>query len=117
MKQEQTPQPGRFGFELELPNSPQQDTGDSPAAHAIRITIDLLQATTTNDNDRLQNIADQLHPRALRKLASWLEFLHRSGAGVQLEFDSRSAEIAPHQMQDAAARLKEMARGRPQPTR
>ena len=115
-----TPRPS-FGFELELPPPPGIPPEENPAVKVpektIAKTVEILNATTNGSDQELDEAVTRLHPRAARKLAEWLELMHRNGAGVSLEFDGQQAKISPEEMPRAAARLRNAApkRTRAQP--
>ena len=109
--------PRSFGFELELPQPPGIPPEENPAGKVMQKTIKILNATTNGSDQELDEAVIQIHPRAARKLAEWLELMRRNGAGVSLEFDGEQAEISPEEMPRAASRLRNAAprRTRTQP--
>ena len=111
---QQTPRPS-FGFELELPQLPGIPPEENPAVKAVEKMMEILNATTNGSDQELNEVLTQLHPRAARKLAEWLELMQRNGAGVSLESGSQQAKISPEEMPRAAARLRSAAPKRTQP--
>ena len=107
-----TPRPS-FGFELELSPPPGIPPEENPAVKVpektIAKTVEILNATTNGSGQELDEAVTRLHPRAARKLAEWLELMHRNGAGVSLKFDGQQAKISPEEMPRAAARLRNAA--------
>ena len=110
----ETPRPS-FGFELELPQLPGIPPEENPAVKVIEKTVEILNAATNGSDQELDEAVTRLHPRATRKLAEWLEFMHRNGAGVSLESGGQQAKISPEEMPRAAARLRSAAPKRTQP--
>ena len=109
----ETPRPS-FGFELELPQLPgippeENPPEENPAGKALEKMMEILNATNNGSDQELNEALTQLHPRAARKLAEWLELMRRNGAGVSLESGGQQAKISPEEMPRAAARLQSAA--------
>ena len=81
---------------------------------ALEKMVELLNATTNGSDQELYEAVTRLHPRAARKLAEWLEFMQRNGAGVSLESGGQQVKISPEEMPRAAARLRNAAPKRTQ---
>ena len=113
----ETPRPS-FGFELELSPPPGIPPEENPAVKVpektIAKTVEILNAATNGSDQELYEAVARLHPRAARKLAEWLEFMHRNGAGVSLESGGQQVKISPEEMPRAAARLRNAAPKRTQ---
>ena len=103
-----TPRPS-FGFELELPQLPGIPPEENPAGKALEKMMEILNAANNGSDQELNEALTQLHPRAARKLAEWLELMRRNGAGVSLESGGQQAKISPEEMPRAAARLQSAA--------
>ena len=119
----ETPRPS-FGFELELSPPPGIPPEENPAVKVpektIAKTVEILNAATNGSDQELYEAVARLHPRAARKLAEWLEFMHRNGSEVSLESGGmesggQQVKISPKEMPRAAARLRNAAPKRTQP--
>ena len=102
---------GSFGFEFEVPAN---DTDDdlfpesSPSAEALDRLLTLLEITANGDDDALAEVVDEIHPRAVRKVADMLDFTAREQAWCGLSFSDRSFRFRDHQqLESAAARVRE----------
>ena len=104
-------------MELSPPPSipPEKNPAVKVPEKTIAKTVEILNAATNGSDQELDEAVTRLHPRATRKLAEWLEFMHRNGAGVSLESGGQQAKISPEEMPRAAARLRNAAPKRTQP--
>lgn len=78
---------GSFGFEIELPTL-QGDFFDGAvnSGTAIEIIKELLLVSAKGSDDDISDIVEQIHPRAVRKVADFLSTIHKRGAWCGLEF-------------------------------
>ena len=81
-------------LETPLPGIPPEE---NPAGKVLEKTVEILNATTNGSDQELDEAVTQLHPRAARKLAEWLEF------------DGQQTKISPEEMPRAASRLRNAA--------
>ena len=84
---------GSFGFELEVPSA---ETGpatverkDSQAERAVKKVQDLFALSTSGSDSDLSEIADEIHPRAVKKVVELLELMKRHDARLAIVFDGR----------------------------
>ena len=101
---------GSFGFELELPSLRQESTGkedpNSYVKEAVQMIQDLLILSTEGSDDDLSKVADDMHPRAVRKLGEFLELVRINEARFGLDFRNRKFRIsANNQLDDTIKRL------------
>ncbi len=101
---------GSFGFEMELPSlEPQSDRRegtDSYVDDAVQRIQDLLILSTEGSDDDLSAVADDMHPRAVRKVGEFLELLKLNEARCGLAFKSkRFLFTADNQLDDSIKRL------------
>lgn len=78
---------GSFGFEYELP----LDSGDLFADHggadaAVESFKTLLKVSVHGSDDEISDVVEEIHPRAVRKVADFLQVLSQNSAWCGLEF-------------------------------
>ena len=101
---------GSFGFEIELmpdtvPEGHLRPT-ESIAERAVGMIQDLLQGTLDGTNEDLAELAGRLHPRAVRKVAEFVEILKNNGAQVTIGLNSREVALrTPREVEQATRRL------------
>ena len=101
---------GSFGFELELPSLRQESAGregpDLYVKEAVQKIQDLLILSTKGSDDDLSEMADDMHPRAVRKVGEFLELVRVNEARFGLDFRNRKFRIsADNQLDDTIKRL------------
>ena len=78
---------GSFGFEMELPLDHQDLFFDRvESGGAMEIFKNLLRVSALGSDDEISDIVEEIHPRAVRKVADFLNVLSQSGAWCGLEF-------------------------------
>lgn len=77
---------GSFGFEIELPASNDLFGEYTRADEAIESFRELLRVSAEGTDDDIADIVQEIHPRAVRKVADFLDLLHRNNAWCGLEF-------------------------------
>ena len=102
---------GSFGFEIELmPDTVPEGRLRPPvsiAERAVAMIQDLLQGTLDRADDELSELAGRLHPRAVRKLAEFVEIVKNNGAQVAIGLNSR--EVALRNPEEADQAMKRLA--------
>lgn len=79
---------GSFGFEFELPFQHDDLFPDaSQATNAIERLQDLLRISAEGTDDEVTEIVEEVHPRAVKKVADFLDILSRQEAWCGLEFE------------------------------
>ena len=101
---------GSFGFEIELPPPTEEDRRrgrtDNPAEKAVEMIQDLLETSLAGTDEELATLTDQMHPRAVRKVAEFLEILRTNGAQVEIGFNGREVALRdPGEVERAVNRL------------
>ena len=101
---------GSFGFELELPPAGQEATTkevpDTDVKEAVQKIQELLMLATEGSDDDLSEIADDMHPRAVRKVGEFLELLRINEARFGLAFRNRKFRFASdNQLNNTITRL------------
>ena len=101
---------GSFGFEIELPPSTATDgqTGQTfnPAERAVEMVQNLLEASLSGTDEELAELIGQMHPRAVRKVAEFLEILRANRAQAAIGFNGREAALRnPGEVERATSRL------------
>lgn len=78
---------GSYGFEMELPFL-QGDffEEEERAIGAVEIFKELLRASSIGTDDEITDIVEEIHPRAVRKVADFLSTVSKKGAWCGLEF-------------------------------
>jgi len=78
---------GSFGFEIELPSvQAELFSEDANAGGAIECFKELLRVSATGSDDEITDIVENIHPRAVRKVADFLSTISKKGAWCGLEF-------------------------------
>ncbi|MCU9838737.1 hypothetical protein OEZ49_13240 [Ruegeria sp. WL0004] len=78
---------GSFGFEMELPLSADDlFADDNGADKAIEDLKNLLRASVEGTDDQVSDIIEEIHPRAVRKIADFLHVLSQNDAWCGIEF-------------------------------
>ena len=100
---------GSFGFEIQLPPSTTADgRTDNPAERAVGRIQDLLEASLDGSDEYLAKLTGQIHPRAVRKVAEFLEILRTNGAQVAIGLNDRQVALRdPAEVKKAIERLAE----------
>lgn len=100
---------GSFGFEFELP-SQSQTTSPEPekAEEAMRKIEKLFSLAANGSDDEIAEIIDDIHPRAVKKVFEFLDFLVQHQAWCGLEFDKRSFQYTDYdQLKASSTRLRD----------
>ena len=101
---------GSFGFEIELmPDTVPEGRLRPPvsiAERAVAMIQDLLQGTLDRADDELSELAGRLHPRAVRKLAEFVEIVKNNGAQVAIGLNNR--EVALRNLEEADQAMKRL---------
>lgn len=100
---------GSFGFEFELPP---QKTDLFPDAgrteEALQKLQDLLRISAEGSDDEMAELVEEVHPRAVRKVADFLACLVQYQALCGLEFEDRFFRFdSPEQLAISTERLQE----------
>ena len=101
---------GSFGFEIELPPPTEEDIRrgqtDNPAEKAVEMIQDLLETSLAGTDEELATLIDQMHPRAVRKVAEFLKILKNNRAQVTIELNGREVTLTdPGEVERAVNRL------------
>lgn len=100
---------GSFGFEFELPGQ----TGDMFPEHkkaedAIEKLQALMRVSAEGSDDDVTELVEEVHPRAVKKIAEFLGYLVQQQAWCGLEFNDRYFKFSNiDQIRSAADRLQE----------
>lgn len=100
---------GSFGFEFELPT---QKNDLSPhagqAEKALQKLQELLRISADGSDDEMAELVEEVHPRAVRKVADFLAYLVQHQALCGLEFESKFFRFdSREQLEVSAERLQE----------
>ncbi len=108
---------GSFGFELEIPGpdyvlqsegQPALPSKENPAEEALIKIQELLMLSCDGTDDALSVLADEIHPRAVRKVVEFLELMQRNDAWFSLQYgDKKSRFNNSGQVKRAAERLNQ----------
>jgi hypothetical protein len=102
---------GSFGFEFEVPATDTEDDlfpESSPAAEALDRLLKVFEITATGDDEALAEVVDEIHPRAVKKIAEMLDYTAKEQAWCGLSFSGQSFRFRDHQqLESAAARVRE----------
>lgn len=101
---------GSFGFEFELP----QPVGDgwfpepSKAENALDKVQELFRLASEGNDDEIAELVDEIHPRAVKKAADFLNYISQQEAWCGLEFKDRYFRFQGiDQLKASAERLRE----------
>jgi hypothetical protein len=101
---------GSFGFEFELP----QPVGDgwfpepSKAENALDKVQKLFRLASEGNDDEIAELVDEIHPRAVKKVADFLNYISQQEAWCGLEFKDRYFRFQDiDQLKASAERLRE----------
>ena len=101
---------GSFGFELELPAPPDPRQGPTfegnPAEEALKKVQELLAMSAKGTDEEIAEIADEIHPRAVKKAAELLDFMRRRKAQFAVHFEGEEVRFETEkQIEDSAKHL------------
>lgn len=78
---------GSFGFEMELPQDAPDLFGEPIcSSDAVKKFKDLLRVSALGSDDDISDIVEEIHPRAVRKVADFLSVLSKHSAWCGVEF-------------------------------
>jgi hypothetical protein len=78
---------GSFGFEFELPNlDPNFFSESGGAEEALQTMLALLEKAAHGSDDEVTEAVHAMHPRAVKKIVEFLDYLEKKGAWCGLEF-------------------------------
>ena len=99
---------GSFGFQIELPHSTATDGRNgqiyNPAERAVEMIQDLLETSVEGEDNDLAELTGQMHPRAVRKVAEFLEILRTNGAQVAIGCNGREVALRDEEEVEKAAK-------------
>lgn len=102
---------GSFGFEFEVPAHDSDDDffpESSPAAEALDRLLKVFEITASGDDEALAEVVEEIHPRAVKKIAEMLDYTAKEQAWCGLSFSERSFRFRDlQQLEQAAARVRE----------
>lgn len=101
---------GSFGFEFELPNPDREElfSERSKAEDALQKVQELFQLAADGTDDEVAELVDEIHPRAVKKVAEFLEYLHAQEAWCGIEFKNKFFRFRDiDQLICSSARLEE----------
>jgi len=101
---------GSFGFEFELPE-PEEETpinGSTSVEKALKLVQELLQRAVEGTDDDIAELIDEIHPRAFKKTAEFLNYVAQHDSWCSLDFKNRSFRFQNlKQLEIASKRLQE----------
>lgn len=101
---------GSFGFEFELPRP---DSSDLVPEHsivekAVNDIRQLFEIASIGTDDDLVDLIDEIHPRAVKRICKFLNFLDEQNARCGLEFNDKFFRFQDkHQLESVISRLNE----------
>ena len=98
---------GSFGFEMELPTPlDRQHLEGDPAAEALKKVQELLAISARGTDEEISAIADEIHPRAVKKAAELLDFMRRRKAQFAIHFENEEVRFETEkEIEDSAKHL------------
>lgn len=103
---------GSFGFEFELPPSHDKQQNLFPEQTATEKALEKVQAlllqSVEGSDDEVAELVDEIHPRAVKKVAEFLNCISQQEAWCGLEFKEKTFRFQGiDQLRTAADRLRE----------
>jgi len=101
---------GSFGFELEVPPQDKEDlfNEENRTETALAKMQDLLRLAAEGSDDEVAELVEDIHPRAVKKVADFLDYVVQQDASCALEFKNRFFRFDDTaQVQTSANRLRE----------
>ncbi|MEI7832476.1 MAG: hypothetical protein WCJ56_04690 [bacterium] len=101
---------GSFGFEFELPQPPEGVLFAEPGGvnNALEKMQQLFQKAAEGTDDEVAELVDEIHPRAVKKVADFLEYVAEQDAWCGLEFKEKFFRFnGKDQLSSSIRRLKE----------
>jgi hypothetical protein len=103
---------GSFGFEFELPQNPNPMgklyPEESKAENALDKVQELFRLAAEGNDDEIAELVAEIHPRAVKKAADFLNYISQQEAWCRLEFKERSFKFEGiEQLKASAERLRE----------
>jgi hypothetical protein len=100
---------GSFGFEFELPeHAPDLFPDQGRGSEALEKMQTLFQLSAMGSDDEVAELVEEIHPRAVKKIAEFLGYLVQQQAWCGLEFRHKFFRFEDiEQLQISAARLQE----------
>jgi hypothetical protein len=78
---------GSFGFEFELPRlAPNLFSGSGGAEEALQTLLNLLEKAAYGSDDEVTEAVHAVHPRAVKKIVEFLDYMGKKGAWCGVEF-------------------------------
>ena len=102
------PAVGSFGFELELPTPEENMLFDDArvAGESVKKILAIFEAITNGNDEKLSELMDEVHPRAIANVHEFLEFQLQNKAWCGLDFDGHAFRFqSAGQLSDSAPRL------------
>lgn len=99
---------GSFGFEFELPRADNFDLcpEQSIVEKAVNEIRELFETSSIGTDDHLNDLIEEVHPRAISKIYDFLTFLSEQNAKCGLEFENKFFRFNDdQQLQNAINRL------------
>lgn len=85
---------GSFGFEFELPSRQGDLFSDSDESEdAVEKIQKLFYLTSKGSDDEIADIVSEIHPRAVKKIASFLDLMDSNNTVCRIEFKDRSVSF------------------------
>ena len=86
---------GQIEIELPPPTEGERRRGqtDNPAEKAVEMIQDLLETSLAGTDEELATLTDQMHPRAVRKVAEFLKILKNNRAQVTIGLNGREVAL------------------------
>ncbi len=101
---------GSFGFEFEVPQVEKKDLFPEPSdvEKALNKVQELFQLTVNGSDDQVAEIVDEIHPRAVKKAADFLDYIATQEAWCGMEFKGNTFRFhGIEQLRQSAVRLQE----------
>ncbi len=98
---------GSFGFEFELPAREELHLAPDRAENAMQKLESLFQVAAEGSDDDIAELVEEIHPRAVKKAADFLEYVGEQEAWCGVEFKEHVFRFAGvDQVRASAERLK-----------
>lgn len=101
---------GSFGFEFELPKMETQDLSSEQknVEKALKMIQDLFKCAAEGSDDDIAELIDEIHPRAVKKIADFLNYVVQHNAWCALDFKDKLFRFQSfEQLEISSKRLQE----------
>jgi hypothetical protein len=83
---------GSFGFEFEVKKTGEE--ADKLTSKALQKTLDLISVSATGSDEDVSEAMDEIHPRAVKKMAEFIDIMDKNGAWCSISFKGKKFKFS-----------------------